>query len=175
MEPNKLRKRTVFIGVLATFLAIFYFLHLTAKLNAAENQLQMQEKETERLSNIAISGARQINDEFISKFFTYTSTKSRYEGIQEIMTDQGYKSTFPSGMELPENDLSIHSEMEGLKSYEHMISKTQAEFFNEFNVTIEVRNNVNKQTVIVRTFLIYSKENGWKINDVEYIGQLTTR
>ena len=134
-----------------------------------------QKKQTKAVEALTISDARKINEEFIGKFFTYESTKARYEGIQPIMTEQGYKSTFPSGMELPENDGAVKSVMEDLKAYEYQASKFEAEFFNEFNMTIKVGETESTQTVICRTFLIYTEASGWKINDVEFIGQLTAR
>src|SRR5690606_12615583 len=105
----------------------------------------------------------------------YESIRSRYEGLEPMMTEQGYKSTFPSGMELPtNNDSKVQSRMEGLKAYEYKVSQFETEFFNEFNMTIRVGDTENTQTVICRTFLIYT-DAGWKVDEVEFIGQLTAR
>lgn len=175
METTNPRKRTVLLAIVAFFLMFFYFLHLNSKLNATEKELRDQKKQTKAVEILTIGDARKINDEFIGKFFTYDSAKARYKGIQSLMTEQGYKSTFPSGMELPEYDGSVKSVMKDLKAYEYQLSKNEAEFFNEFNMTIKVGQTENTQTVICRTFLIYTEASGWKINDVEFIGQLTAR
>lgn len=91
------------------------------------------------------------------------------------MTDQGYKATHPSGAELPKSDQSVKSSMVGLKPFEYLSSKTEAEFFNEFKLTTEFNDVANTETVIVKTSLIYVKEIDWKVDDVEFIGQLTGR
>jgi hypothetical protein len=91
------------------------------------------------------------------------------------MTDQGYKATHPSGTELPNSEQSVKSSMVGLKPFEYQSSKTEAEFFNEFKLTTEFKNVANTKTVIVKTSLIYVKNQGWKIDDIEFVGQLTGR
>lgn len=63
--------------------------------------------------------------------------------------------------------------MVGLKPFQS--SKTEAEFFNEFKLTTEFNNVATTETVIVKTSLIYVKEQDWKVDDVEFIGQLTGR
>ncbi|PGS49702.1 hypothetical protein [Bacillus sp. AFS041924] len=69
----------------------------------------------------------------------------------------------------------MKSSLEGLKPFEYKSSKTEAEFFNEFKLSTEFNNGSNTETVIVKTSLIYVKNQGWKIDDVEYVGQLTGR
>jgi hypothetical protein len=64
--------------------------------------------------------------------------------------------------------------MVGLKPFEYQTSKTEAEFFNEFKLTTEFNNVAATDTVIVKR-LIYVKNQGWKVDDVEFIGQLTGR
>jgi uncharacterized protein len=91
------------------------------------------------------------------------------------MTDQGYKATHPSGTELPNSEQSVKSSRVGLKPFEYQSSKTEAEFFNEFKLTTEFKNVANTKTVIVKTSLIYVKNQGWKIDDIEFVGQLTGR
>ena len=91
------------------------------------------------------------------------------------MTDQGYKATHPSGTDLPNSEQSVKSSMVGLKPFEYQDSKTEAEFFNEFKLTTEFNGVANTETVIVKTSLIYVREQEWKINDVEFVGQLTDR
>ncbi|MBO1000740.1 hypothetical protein IOC57_23740 [Bacillus sp. SD075] len=91
------------------------------------------------------------------------------------MTDQGYKATHPSGTELPDSEESVKSSMVGLKPFEYQSSKTEAEFFNEFKLTTEFNKVAATDTVIVKTSLIYVKGQGWKVDDVEFIGQLTGR
>jgi hypothetical protein len=114
-----------------------------------------------------------VNRKFLNNFFTYQTTAERYENIKSLMTDQGYKATHPSGTELPNSKQSVKSSMTGLKPFEYQSSKTEAEFFNEFNLSTEFNDVTNTETVIVETSLIYIKEKGWKIDDIIYVGQLT--
>jgi hypothetical protein len=86
-----------------------------------------------------------------------------------------YKATHPSGTDLPNSEQSVQSSMIGLKPFEYQDSKTEAEFFNEFKLTTEFNGVANTETVIVKTSLIYVKEQGWKVDDVEFIGNLTGR
>jgi hypothetical protein len=46
---------------------------------------------------------------------------------------------------------------------------------NEFKLSTEYNGVTNTETVIVKTSLIFVKEQGWKVDDVEFIGQLTGR
>ena len=52
---------------------------------------------------------------------------------------------------------------------------TDGNSLNEFKLTTEFNSVANTETVIVKTSLIYVMEQGWKINDVEFVGQLTGR
>lgn len=65
--------------------------------------------------------------------------------------------------------------MVGLKPFEYQSSKTEAEFFNEFNLSTEFNSVTNTETVIVKTSLIHVEGQGWLVDDVEFIGQLTGR
>ncbi|WP_350302162.1 hypothetical protein [Peribacillus frigoritolerans] len=48
------------------------------------------------------------------KVFTYQTTAERYKKFEPFMTDQGFKATHPSGMELPNSKESVQSSMIGL-------------------------------------------------------------
>ncbi|MDQ0271255.1 hypothetical protein [Cytobacillus purgationiresistens] len=65
---------------------------------------------------------------------------------------------------MPESEESVKSSMVGLKTFEY-----------EFKLTTKFNNFANTETVIVKTSLIYVKEQGWKIHDVEFVGELTGR
>ncbi|QKE76019.1 hypothetical protein HPK19_24710 (plasmid) [Arthrobacter citreus] len=116
-----------------------------------------------------------VNQAFLKNFFTYQTTTERYQNIKPIITDQGYKATHPSVLEIPNGDQSVKSSLVGLKPFEYQSSKTEAEFFYEFKLSTEFNNVSNTETVIVKTSLIYVKDQGWKIDDVEFVGQLTGR
>ena len=176
MEP--IRKKNfllLMIGFIVAALVIMYVFSLRSQLQEVQANQENYKVQIKSLSSIQNTDALKINREFLERFFTYQTTKERYKKIKLFMTDQGYKATHPSGTNLPDSGESVKSSLVGLKPFEYQSSKTEAEFFNEFKLTTEFNNVANTETVIVKTSLVYVKDQGWKINDVEYIGQLTGR
>lgn len=159
----------------AGVLVIMYIFGLRSQLQEVKANQRNYENQIKTLSSVQYTDALEVNREFLEKFFTYQTTVERYKKIKPLMTDQGYKATHPSGTEIPHSKQSVKSSMVGLKPFEYQSSKTEAEFFNEFNLSTEFNDLSNTETVIVKTSLIYVKEQGWKIDDVEFIGQLTGR
>lgn len=154
-------------------LVIMYIFSLRSQLQEVRANQANYEEQIKSLSSIQNTDALKINREFLESFFTYQTTAERYKKIEPFMTDQGFKSTHPSGTELPDSEESVQSSMVGLKPFEYQSSKTEAEFFNEFKLTTEFNNVAATDTVIVKTSLIFVKEQGWKVDNVEFIGQLT--
>jgi hypothetical protein len=152
-----------------------YVFSLRTQLQEVRANQSNYEKKIASLSSIQNTDTLEVNREFLTNFFTYQTTTERYKNSKPFMTDQGYKATHPSGTELPNSEQSVKSSMVGLKPFEYQSSKTKAEFFNEFKLSTEFNDVTNTETVIVKTSLLYVKGQGWKINDVEYIGQLTGR
>ncbi|MGM0878417.1 MAG: hypothetical protein ACQEWV_27890 [Bacillota bacterium] len=176
MEPNQKKNYILLmIGFVGVVLIIMYVFSLRTQLQEVRANQSNYEKKIESLSSIQNTEALKVNREFLELFFTYQTTAERYKKIKPFMTDQGYKATHPSGMELPNSEQSVKSSMVGLKPFEYQSSKTEAEFLNEFKLTTEFNNVANTETVIVKTSLIYVKEQGWKIDDVEFVGNLTGR
>jgi uncharacterized protein len=176
MEPTQKKNYILLmIGFIVAVLVIMYVFSLRTQLQEVRaNQINYEEK-IESLSSIQNTEALKVNREFLERFFTYQTTAERYKNIKPFMTDQGYKATHPSGTELPNSEQSVNSSMVGLKPFEYQSSKTEAEFFNEFKLTTEFNNVANTETVIIKTALIYVKDQGWRVDDVEFIGNLTGR
>ena len=176
MEPtHKKNFLLLMIGFIAAALVIMYVFSLRLQLQEVQANQENYKVQIKSLSSIQNTDILKINREFLERFFTYKTTKERYQKIKPFMTDQGYKATHPSGTKLPDSEESVKSSMVGLKPFEYQSSKTEAEFFNEFKLTTEFNNVANTETVIVKTLLVYVKGQGWKINDVEFVGQLTGR
>jgi hypothetical protein len=163
---------TVIVILLA---AIVYIVYLWNQINNSNDRAVKAEKNYQEVISIKQTDAELANQTFLEKFFTYISTKERYEGIKPLMTDKGYRSTFPSGMELPDGDQSVISKMTDLKGYVYLISKVELEMFNEFELSTTFNGSENKQTVIVRTKLLYEQGADWKIDEVEFVGEFTGR
>jgi hypothetical protein len=176
MEPNKKKNYILLmLGFIAAAVFIVYAFSLRTQLQEVRANQSNYEEKIASLSSIQNTDALEVNRKFLTNFFTYQTTADRYKNIKPFMTDQGYNATHPSGMELPNSDQSVQSSMVGLKPFEYQSSKTEAEFFNEFKLSTEFNNVTNTETVIVKTSLVYVKEQGWKIDDVEFVGQLTSR
>jgi hypothetical protein len=174
VEPSQKKNYILLmIGFVGAVLIIMYVFSLRIQLQEVRANQDNYEEKIESLSAIQDTDALKVNREFLKRFFTYQTTAERYENIKPIITDQGYMATHPSGTELPNSEQSVVSSMIGLKPFEYQSSKTEAEFFNEFKLTTEFNGVANTETVIVKTSLIYVKEQGWKVDDVEFIGNLT--
>lgn len=116
--------------------------------------------------------ALQVNHKFVEKFFNYSSTGERYEGIKPYMTEQGYRALFPSGIEMPK-DSAIKSLTTNLKAFIKKDPKTDdglIEILNDFIVSTEYGGIQSSKNVIMRTQLV-KEGNTWKINDIEMIIQ----
>ncbi|MBN8194192.1 hypothetical protein JI667_18840 [Bacillus sp. NTK074B] len=176
MEPNQKKNYILLmIGFVAAAGVIIYVFSLRSQLQDVRANQSNYEEKIDALSSIQNTDALKINRAFLKNFFTYQTTAERYKKIKPFTTDRGYKATHPSGTDLPDTEQSVKSSMVGLKPFEYQSSKTQAEFFNEFNLSTEFNDVTNTETVIVKTSLIYVEDQGWKIDNVEFIGQLTGR
>jgi uncharacterized protein len=176
LEPNQKKNYILLmIGFVAAAVVIMYVFSLRTQLQDVRANQNNYEEKIDVLSSIQNTDALKVNREFLKSFFTYQTTAERYKKIKPFMTNRGYKATHPSGADLPDTDQSVKSSMVGLKPFEYQSSKTKAEFFNEFKLSTEYNDVTNTETVIVKTSLIYVKEQGWKIDDVEFVGQLTVR
>jgi hypothetical protein len=148
------------ILVLGVVLIISYFSTV-----GSANQLQAQSiKEAEGL---------EVNNQFVIKFFNYESTRQRYEAVESLMTEKGYLATYPSGFELPA-DSSVKSSIRNLKSFVQKSPVTEEdkmEILNEFVVITEFNDIKSSKEVIMRTQLVFSKDSGWKVDDIEMIVQ----
>ncbi|MCM3169518.1 MULTISPECIES: hypothetical protein [Peribacillus] len=174
MEPTQKKNFLILmIAFITAALVIMYIFSLRSQLNEVRTNQGNYEEQIRSLSSIQNTDALKVNREFLESFFTYQTTAERYERIEPFMTNQGYEATHPSGTELPDSEESVKSSLVGLRPFEYQSSKTEVEFFNEFKLTTEFNNVASTETVIVKTSLIYVKEQGWKVDDIEFIGQLT--
>jgi hypothetical protein len=163
------------IGLILAIVVGMYVFSLRSQLQEVRANQDNYEEKIASLSSIKDTDPLKVNRKFLNNFFTYQTTAERYKNIKSLMTDQGYKATHPSGTGLPNSKQSVKSSMTGLKAFEYQSSKTEAEFFNEFKLSTEFNDITNTETVIVKTSLVYVKEKGWKIDDIEFVGELTGR
>ncbi|MEK5358172.1 hypothetical protein [Paenibacillus sp. FSL L8-0709] len=121
----------------------------------------------------AVSASLKANSKFLESFFTYQTTKEKYEVIKPLMTDVGYRSTFPSGMEIPEDsaEYSVSSKMTSLKPFQFKENDMELEFLNELTVTTTFNQIETTETVVVKTVLV-NKQDKWLVNDIIMIGEI---
>ncbi|PEC50958.1 hypothetical protein COJ46_01645 [Bacillus sp. AFS077874] len=176
MGPNQ-KKNVILlmIGFVAAAIVLVYVFNLRIQLQEVRANQKHYEEKISSLTSIQNTDALVVNQAFLINFFTYQTTAERYQNIKPYMTDQGYKATHPSSMELPKPEQSVKSSLVGLKPFEYQSSKTEAEFINEFKLSTDFNDVTSTDTVIVKTALMYIKDQGWKIDDVEFVGQLTGR
>lgn len=176
MEPNQKKNYILLMGGFVTVvIIIMYVFSLRSQLQEVRGNQSNYEEQIQSLASVQQTEALNTNREFLEAFFTYETTAERYKKIEPLMTDQGFKATHPSGTKPPDSEESVKSSMVGLKPFEYQSSKTEAEFFNEFKLSTEYNNVSSTEVVIVKTSLIFVKEHGWKIDDVEFVGELTGR
>jgi uncharacterized protein len=174
MEPTQ-RRNSIFlmIGFIIVVLVMMYVFSLRSQLQEAKDDQNHYAQQIKSLSSVQNSDAVNVNREFLEKFFTYQTMADRYKNIKPLMTDRGFMATHPSGSELPHSDESVKSSIVNLKPFEYQSSNVDAEFLNEFELTTEFNNVSSTKTVIVKTSLIFVQNQGWKVDDVESIGNLT--
>lgn len=144
-----------------------YLVYSQNQIGSLKRQLAGEQKEQQQLD---AGAAINVNREFITQFFTYASTKSRYEQIQPLMTAKGYKATAPSGMDFPATPVSsIMSRINGLLVYTLQQPDEKATaFINEFEVVTNVNGAESKKIMRIKTTLVRTEE-AWLIDDIEVI------
>ncbi|WP_433709119.1 hypothetical protein [Paenibacillus illinoisensis] len=118
-------------------------------------------------------GIMEQNRKFVEGFFNFESTDQRYDAIKPYTTEQGYRATFPSGTDLPQNS-KIHSKVNNLKAFiqkDPVPKKEEVEILNKFELTTEFNGIGSTQTIIMKTILL--ETDNWKVNDIEMIIQNT--
>lgn len=147
-------------SIIINLILLFNIVDLRSKVSAQNN----------------IKAVDTLNKDFLNNFFTYKTAKERYEGIKPYMTEQGYNSTLPAGIEIPEDtdeSMSVSSRMDKYVGYTYVVDENRIEFINQFSLTTSFNEIASTQDVLVRTILIddeATKE--WKIDEVEFLTTL---
>lgn len=157
-----MKKTTIINIILAISILLNVFL-LFSNINTAEKVDDQS----------AVSESLAANEKFLDRFFTYKTTKEKYEEIEPLMTEKGYKSTFPSGMEIPEDssEFSVSSIMSGLKPFQYKQNDSKLEFLNEMTVSTSFNKIETTETIVVKTILV-NKENKWFVDEILMIGEI---
>lgn len=121
----------------------------------------------------AISDSLKANEGFLESFFTYKSTKEKYEVIKPLMTEVGYRSTLPSGMDIPDDsgEFSVSSKMSGLKEYQFKKNDARLEILNELTISTLFNKIETTETVVVKTILV-NKNHKWLVDEIIMVGEI---
>lgn len=159
MEERKEIKLSVLnILLIAVIAALgFYVIHI---LDQNHELNKYQEEHSIRAE------VEKVNQNFVAAFFTYSNTGERYAKIKKYTTSNGFKSTYPSGSELPKS-VNVSSAMDNLRMYVTDMDQKKIQVYSEFLVTTTFNEVTSRQTVTLKTELIPS--NGWKVNNVEIL------
>lgn len=162
-------------GVVFAVLVIFYVSSLRLQLQEIKANQKNYEEQIKSLSSVKETEAIGSNRDFVNSYFTYESIKERYEKIQPLMTEKGYATVYPSAGELPGSSDKVSSSLTGLKAFKNQSTKTEMEFLNELTLTTEFNDIGNTEMVYVKTKLVYVNGQGWKVDGVEFVGQVRER
>ena len=106
-----------------------------------------------------------MTKDFITAFFTYDNTLQRYQNIKQYTTEQGYKSTFPSGMEPPSKGADIRSSINELEIFNKQKSKNEITTISTFEVPTTYNRVSSVSKMVIKTDLV-KVENSWEVDDV---------
>ncbi|MEK4983612.1 hypothetical protein [Bacillus sp. FSL K6-6540] len=112
-----------------------------------------------------------VNEKFLKAFFNYHSTSERYDQVKDLMTEAGYRSTYPSGDELPP-DTQIESSLKDLRAYKYQVDDRQYEFLNEFVLSTVFNSLESERRYVFKTVLIRFQGDDWKVDHVEFFSGL---
>jgi hypothetical protein len=172
------QKKSLFLVMgtfMIIFLVIFYVVSLRIQLQELRANQHNYEEQFKSLSSIQENDAFLLNRDFLKKYFTYQNLQDRYDSIRPIMTDRSYTAIHEYAGDDLKSGETISSSITDVKSFRYQDTKSAVEFLNEFRLTTEFNNIGNTETVYVKTQLVYVKEQGWKVDGVEFLGQLSER
>lgn len=158
MREIKIPVSSLILFFITIFLGIYTF---TLRTDYTDMKKDLEQQKS------VIEG-KEVNDKFIDAFFEYKSLQSRYKNIEKYMTAQGYQEIVPTNMSNMDPG-SIQSSIDELASFVHETSSTELAFYNEFQVSIDYKDNITKQPVLGKTTLIREEEGEWKVHRFELI------
>ncbi|PEE33435.1 hypothetical protein CN271_22395 [Bacillus cereus] len=146
-------------------IAVLYFFQLNNAIGREQLKNKQLKDEITSLKHTEGNKTNELTKNFITAFFTYDNTLQRYQNIKQYTTEQGYKSTFPSGMEPPSKGADIRSSIDELEIYSKQKSKSEITTVSIFEVTTTFNEVPSVSKMVIKTDLV-KVENGWKIDDV---------
>lgn len=168
-----MKKPAIIAAVIAAVLIVLYVSSLKIQISEAAELQASYRKEIGKLQAVKEGESLRANSDFLKLFFNYSNTKQRNDEIKPYMTVRGFQS-IQAGASLDEKT-EIETSAANISTYEKKISKSEAEYLNEFDLTVKFNSVSNTDKVFVRTKLLFIEGQGWKIDSIEYIGEVSRR
>ncbi|PLT43551.1 hypothetical protein B8V81_5091 [Paenibacillus pasadenensis] len=179
MPNNSLRLGCLTLVLMLLFVggAVYYF----ARIDAADKRAEAAEKQLESIMTVKADDGRKANEQFIHAYFGAEEGESavaRLERVQKLLSEKGKQSLSPSngpdGEGEPDGATSLQTNVDRLNVYERPVSANEIEFLNEFDLTTMLSGEAHTVRLLVRCSVhLQPEEAGWKVEDVEVIGDLT--
>ena len=166
-------KKLIIAATIVVVAAVLYFVQLNKAIAKEQQKNNHLQEQIASLKNTEINKATTVTQKFIEAFFTYDNTLERYKNIKIYTTEQGYRSTFPSGMEPPTKGADIRSRIDELEIFEKQYSKNEITTISTFEVTTTFNDVPAIAKMVIKTNVV--KVGGeWKIDDVTILSSQGT-
>jgi hypothetical protein len=166
-------KKFIIAAAIVVVAAVLYFLQLNKAIASEQLKNKQLQDQIAGLQNTEVNKAQKTTEQFIQAFFNYDNTLDRYKNIKAYTTEQGYRSTFPSGMQPPTKGADIRSRIDDLEIFEKQYSKNKITTISIFEVTTTFHDVPATAKMVIKTNVV-SVGSEWKIDDVTILSSQGT-
>lgn len=182
MEVDE-KLKWIAIGILFFLLASVTFWGLSVRRAWSDEQVrnaslasQLSELKKERdQAKAALSGdGIPVISGFAQAFFVFDQLSDRYSKAKPLLTENGYKSMFPSGPpdEIPKSSLPISGTVSDVEPYFHRVDEMRGTGMLVLKHHLKINNVVSTTITYVRLALIRSSDKqAYLIDRVEIVHQ----
>ncbi|MED3950272.1 hypothetical protein [Priestia aryabhattai] len=167
------KKKTLIIVLIILVAAILYFIQLNRTIANEQEKNKQLENQIVSLQNNGLNQAKDTTESFIRAFFSYDNTLDRYQNIKAYTTQQGYKSTFPSGTEPPTTGADIESRISDLEIFSNRYSSNEITTVSTFKTTTTFNDVPSNSEMVIKTDLVKTGSQ-WKVDNVEILSSQST-
>ncbi|NGY87967.1 hypothetical protein F6Y05_33570 (plasmid) [Bacillus megaterium] len=167
------KKKTLIIVLIILVAAVLYFIQLNRAIANEQEKNKQLENQIVSLQNNGLNQAKDTTESFIRAFFSYDNTLDRYQNIKAYTTQQGYKSTFPSGTEPPTTGADIESRISDLEIFSNRYSSNEITTVSTFKTTTTFNDVPSNSEMVIKTDLVKTGSQ-WKVDNVEILSSQST-
>ncbi|MGR6342656.1 hypothetical protein ACU5CE_33495 [Priestia megaterium] len=167
------KKKTLIIVLIILVAAVLYFIQLNRAIANEQEKNKQLENQIVSLQNNGLNQAKDTTESFIRAFFSYDNTLDRYQNIKAYTTQQGYKSTFPSGTEPPTTGADIESRISDLEIFSQRYSSNEITTVSTFKTTTTFNDVPSNSEMVIKTDLVKTGSQ-WKVDNVEILSSQST-